>query len=104
MALRVSCVLRCGAKTDRTSMDISKEEQRILHHLAQGGVLRVKKNKHKKVTKVECFTREGWKYEAINIPLFQKMKRRKCIASSSGKPYRITRRGLELVRSQYDNR
>ncbi|WP_424981063.1 YjhX family toxin [Maritalea sp. S77] len=85
-------------------MDISKEEQRILHHLAQGGVLHVKKNDHKKVVKVECFTREGWRFEAINIKLFQKMKRRKCIASTSGKPYRITRRGLELVRAQVDNR
>jgi uncharacterized protein YjhX (UPF0386 family) len=85
-------------------MDISKEEQRILHHLAQGGVLHVKKNDHKKVVKVECFTREGWRFEAINIQLFQKMKRRKCIASTSGKPYRITRRGLELVRAQVDNR
>lgn len=85
-------------------MDISKEEQHILHHLAQGGVLRVTKNEHKKVTKVECLTREGWRLEAINIPLFQKMKRRKCIASSGGQPYRITRRGLELVRSQLNNR
>lgn len=85
-------------------MDISKEEQNILHLLAQGGVLRVQKNAHKKATKVECFTREGWKYKTINISLFQKMKRRKCIASSRGQPYRITRRGLELVRSQFDNR
>lgn len=85
-------------------MDISKDEQRVLHHLAQGGQLRVKKNKHKKITTVECLTREGWRFEAIDIPLFQKMKRRKCIASSKGQPYTITRRGLELVRSQLNNR
>jgi uncharacterized protein YjhX (UPF0386 family) len=36
--------------------------------------------------------------------LFRKLKRRRAIASKSGQPYRITRRGLELVRSEFDNR
>ncbi|MBU0582237.1 MAG: YjhX family toxin [Alphaproteobacteria bacterium] len=34
----------------------------------------------------------------------RKLRRRKAVASCRGEPYRITRRGLELVRSQLDNR
>ena len=34
----------------------------------------------------------------------RKLKRKKAIASQGGAPYRITRRGLELVRSEFDNR
>ena len=36
--------------------------------------------------------------------IFNKLKARKAISSQAGQPYRITRRGLELVRSQVDNR
>jgi hypothetical protein len=41
---------------------------------------------------------------ALPLALFQKLRRRSTIASTGGGPYRITRRGLELVRSQFDNR
>jgi uncharacterized protein len=40
----------------------------------------------------------------VDIVIFRKLKRKKAIASKNGGPYRITRRGLELVRSQLDNR
>ena len=42
-----------------------------------------------------------WAHRAL---IFRKLKRRRAIASHKSGPYRITRRGLELVRSQLDNR
>lgn len=85
-------------------MDISRHEQRILHLLAQGGRIEVKKNERKRIVSVECLTREGWRFLEIDIELFRKLKRKRAVASSQGQPYRITHRGLELVRSELDNR
>ena len=84
-------------------MDISRAEQRILHLLAQGGHIQAVKS-DKRITAVDCYTREGWRYPGFDIDLFKKLKRRKTIRSLNGGPYRITRRGLDLVRSQADNR
>ena len=84
-------------------MDISRAEQRILHLLAQGGFIKIAK-RHKTIANVRCFTRDGWHYPGLDLELFRKLKRRRTIASRNGEPYRITRRGLELVRSQLDNR
>lgn len=84
-------------------MDISREEQRVLHALAQGGAIHAAKTEGGKVTTVECFNRDGW-LMACNLSLFRKLRRKNAIASSGGGPYRITRRGLELVRSEVDNR
>ena len=85
-------------------MDISREEQRVLHAIAQGGVIHALKNHKGRITGVECFNREGWKMEQCDLRLFSKLRRKKAIASSESRPYRITRRGLELVRSEVDNR
>ena len=38
------------------------------------------------------------------LPASKRLKRKDAIASHGGRPYHITRRGLELVRSQVDNR
>ena len=84
-------------------MDISRDEQRILHLLAQGGRIEIIKQQ-KKITETACFTREGWRYGGLDLELFRKLKRRRAIASRKSGPYRITRRGLELVRGQLDNR
>ncbi|PZR51481.1 MAG: hypothetical protein DI537_56355, partial [Stutzerimonas stutzeri] len=40
----------------------------------------------------------------LDLLTFRKLKRKRAIASSGGKPYRITTRGLELVRGELDNR
>jgi uncharacterized protein YjhX (UPF0386 family) len=85
-------------------MDISRAEQRILHLLAQGGRIDIEKDETKTIVAVTCVTREGWRAGGLDIALFRKLKRRRCIASSGGRPYRITQRGLELVRSQLNNR
>ena len=85
-------------------MDISKAEQRVLHVLAQGGRVVVRKTSAGRILDVEGLTRDGWRMPAIAPRLFRKLKSKRAIASSGGGPYRITRRGLELVRSQPDNR
>lgn len=84
-------------------MDISRAEQRILHLLAQGGHIEIVKQ-NKQLIRTDCITRDGWLYAGLDPELFRKLKRRRTIASKDGGPYRITRRGLELVRSQLDNR
>ncbi|HVY50629.1 MAG TPA: YjhX family toxin [Devosia sp.] len=85
-------------------MDISREEQRVLHVLAQGGVIEALKDGHGRIEAVACINRDGFLLPNIGMPLFKKLKRRHTIASQNGGPYRITRRGLALVRSEADNR
>lgn len=85
-------------------MDISKAEQRILHVLAQGGVVRVERDDKRHITKLECMTRDGWYLTGLTLHIFRKLKRRRFIISQKSQPYRITRRGLAVVRSQGDNR
>jgi uncharacterized protein len=85
-------------------MDISREEQRVLHALAQGGAIHARKSPNGKIISVECLNRDGWLMQQCNLSLFKTLKNKKAIASSNGHPYRITRRGLELVRSEFDNR
>jgi uncharacterized protein len=86
------------------SMDISREEQRVLHLLAQGGWM-IRTRMHGKDTdRIECFTRDGWLAPDVGLVIFRKLKQKRAIASRGGKPYRITERGLQLVRSQLDNR
>jgi uncharacterized protein YjhX (UPF0386 family) len=85
-------------------MDISRSEQRILHLLAQGGRIEIEKDDRKRIETIHCLTRDGWQYAGFDLDLFRKLKRKKAIASSEGGPYRITRRGPRLVRSELDNR
>lgn len=76
----------------------------MLHTLAQGGAIHILKDQRGKVAAVECYNRDGWLMSNCTLPLFQKLRRRKAIKSQGGQPYRITRRGLELVRAEFDNR
>ncbi|TZG37189.1 YjhX family toxin [Agrobacterium sp. B1(2019)] len=85
-------------------MDISRAEQRILHLLAQGGRIELVRDDARKIEKLSLFTREGWIFSGLDLLTFRKLKRRRAIASFGGKPYRITTRGLELVRGELDNR
>ncbi|ARO29988.1 hypothetical protein NXC14_CH02042 [Rhizobium sp. NXC14] len=85
-------------------MDISRTEQRILHLMAQGGRIEITRDDYRKIENVSCFTRDGWLYPGVDLGLFRRLKRLKAIKSSRGQPYRITERGLRLVRSQLDNR
>ncbi|WP_332715285.1 YjhX family toxin [Pelagibacterium mangrovi] len=85
-------------------MDISRQEQRVLHALAQGGYIHPIKDTRGKIADIECYTRDGWLLTQCDMALFKKLRRRKTIVSRNGGAYRITRRGIELVRSQVDNR
>ncbi len=89
---------------DSSTMDISRAEQRILHLLAQGGRIEINRDDKSKLSGAHCYSRDGWLYGGFDLELFRKLKRRKAIASQQGEPYRITKRGLVLVRSQADNR
>lgn len=85
-------------------MDISRDEQRVLHALAQGGYIVAVKNDRNKLVDLEFINRDGWLTSGLTPLIFAKLRAKKAIKSQNGKPYRITRRGLELVRSQGDNR
>ena len=76
----------------------------MLHALAQGGIIKPLKTPKGRIAGLELYNRDGWRMPVIDKLLFNKLKRRKAIASQNGQPYRITRRGLELVRSELDNR
>ncbi|MCA2379440.1 YjhX family toxin [Agrobacterium genomosp. 3 str. RTP8] len=85
-------------------MDISRAEQRILHLLAQGGRIELVRDDTRKIEKIALYTRDGWIFSGLDLLTFRKLKRKRAIASSGGKPYRISTRGLELVRGELDNR
>jgi uncharacterized protein YjhX (UPF0386 family) len=85
-------------------LDISREEQRVLHMLAQGGCIKPLKDRKGRIEKLELYNRDGWCMPNFDMHLFKKLKRHHTIASHDSGPYRITRRGLELVRSEVDNR
>lgn len=76
----------------------------MLHVLAQGGIIKPLKNERGRIEAVACINRDGFILPGMALLLFKKLKRRKTIKSTGGGPYRITRRGLELVRGEVDNR
>ncbi|MEQ8479807.1 MAG: YjhX family toxin [Hoeflea sp.] len=85
-------------------MDISRAEQRILHLLAQGGRIELIRNDQRKIADIKLITREGWLFSDLDLETFRKLKRKRAISSRHGQPYLVTRRGLELVRAQLNNR
>lgn len=58
-------------------MDISRDEQRILHLLAQGGKILLEKDERKAITDIICLTRDGARYIACDLRLFRKLKQKK---------------------------
>ncbi|SIN81121.1 YjhX family toxin [Vannielia litorea] len=84
-------------------MNISKDEQRALHVLARGGVIRHERGAGGKVLDVTCFTHDGLVLEGCGLALFQRLRKRGFIESRGGAPYRISRRGRRAVRAQPDN-
>ena len=85
-------------------MNISREQQRVLHALAQGACIRHEFDDKKRIIHIECVTREGWLLSNCTLAIFRALKQKRLIASKGGGPYRITRKGLLSVRAQVDNR
>ena len=85
-------------------MNISKAEQRVLQVLAQGGMIRHRRNETGHIVEALCFTRDGYVLANTGLSLFNRLRRRGFIASHGGAPYRITQPGLRAVRAQLDNR
>jgi uncharacterized protein len=85
-------------------VNISRTEQRVLHVLAQGGVIRHDRGEGCKVQDVTCVTRDGTILADCGLAVFARLRRRGLIHSRGGGPYRISRAGRLAVRSQADNR
>lgn len=76
----------------------------MLHALAQGGAIHVDRAPNGKVSAVFCVTRDGHVLADCTLEVFDRLRKRRLVRSTSGRPYRITRRGIVSVRSQLDNR
>jgi uncharacterized protein YjhX (UPF0386 family) len=85
-------------------VNISKQEQRTLHALAQGGQIKHFKDDAGDIIEIDCLNRGGWRLDDCTLAVFRKLRRRRFIRSQDGGPYRITRDGLAAVRAQLDNR
>ncbi|NMA98499.1 MAG: hypothetical protein GX970_10400 [Phyllobacteriaceae bacterium] len=80
-------------------MNISRMERRVLNALALGGRIIAERDDDRRIIDVDCVTREGWFLSDCTLELFKRLKSKRLIASSAGGPYRITRTGLEALRS-----
>ena len=85
-------------------LNISRQEQRVLHVLAQGGAIHFERMANGKIRKVSCFTRDGHILAGCSLKLFDRLKKRRFIKSENGRPYRATRLGIRSVNPQFDNR
>ncbi|MEO0992033.1 MAG: YjhX family toxin [Pseudomonadota bacterium] len=85
-------------------MNLSKQEQRVLHVLALGGAIHFERLPNGKVSDVTCFTREGHVLEDCTLHVFQRLRKRGLIRSHGGKPYRASKRGIVSVRAELNQR
>jgi uncharacterized protein len=84
-------------------MNISRTEQRVLHVLALGGRIDHSRNGSAKIDEILCVTRDGLVLTDCTLGVFQRLRRKRLIASHGGGPYRISRLGRLSVRAQVDN-
>ena len=84
-------------------MNISRNEQRALHVLALGGRILYERGDGPKITAITCVTRDGMVLADCDLTVFNRLRQKRLIESRSGNPYRISKRGLVTVRSQFDN-
>ena len=78
--------------------------QNMKSALAQGGSIIHRFDDKGRIIEVDCMNRDGWRLGDCPVAVFQKLRRKRLIASTGGAPYRITREGLRAVRGQLDNR
>jgi uncharacterized protein YjhX (UPF0386 family) len=82
-----------------TPVNISKNDQRVLHVLALGGEIQYRRESGK-IQEVICYTQDGLVLSNCTIDAFKRLKSKKLVSSKKGQPYRITRLGAVSVRSQ----
>lgn len=85
-------------------MNISRDEQRVLHALAQGGCIAYERGANGRVVRVDCFNRDGFRLADCTLEVFAKLRSKRLIESRSSRPYRISEKGRRAVRPQLDNR
>jgi len=85
-------------------MNISKHEQRVLHELALGGAIHHERCENGKVRAITCFTRDGHVLTDCTLAIFTRLKKRRLIRSTNGRPYRASRLGIQAVRAQLNQR
>lgn len=85
-------------------MNISKEEQRVLHVLAQGGLIRYRRATNGKLVETDCFLYDGSRLVGCTLAVVARLRSKRLIISRNSTPYRISAAGLRAVRSQPDNR
>ncbi len=83
-------------------MNISRTEQRVLHVLALGGRIDHSRS-GSKIDDILCVTRDGFILADCTREVFQRLRRKRLIASEGGGPYRISRLGRLSVRAQLNN-
>ena len=81
-------------------MNISKHEQRVLHELALGGEIQFVRADNGKIRSVQCFTRDGFVFPACTLDIFKRLKLKRFLRSTGGRPYRISKLGNPSVRAQ----
>ena len=85
-------------------MNISRNEQRVLHVLAQGGVIRYERAENGSIRAVSCLTRDGHVLASCTLEIFFRLHRKRLLESKSSSSYRISHKGCLSVRAQLDNR
>jgi uncharacterized protein YjhX (UPF0386 family) len=85
-------------------MNISRNEQRVLHVLAQGGLIRHERSNSGSILSVSCFTRNGHLLSDCTLDVFSRLRRKRLVESKASGPYRISLKGRLSVRAQLDNR
>ena len=85
-------------------MNISKHEQRVLHELALGGAIHHQRQDNGKIHEIICVTRAGHVLSDCTLVVFLRLKKRRLIRSQGGRPYRISKAGIEAVRAQLNQR
>jgi uncharacterized protein YjhX (UPF0386 family) len=84
-------------------VNISRKEQRVLHVLAQGGRIRHHRDGGR-IVAVDCIDCDGNRLVDCDLATFERLRRRRLIASHAGAPYVVSETGRRAVRSQLDNR
>ncbi|MBK4214566.1 YjhX family toxin [Paracoccus caeni] len=85
-------------------MNISKDEQRVLHVLAQGGHIRHSRGPNGRIIDAECIAHDGSILLGCSLDVIRKLRSKRLIESRGSGPYRISLAGRRAVRAQSDNR